>query len=274
VSEPSLPTVPERPAQPTYFDPNQPDVQVNVKELFGPNFKDGVVEVDYLLCTRTPKSMYRRDFVYLSRLLYSMERYRAISIVDEGKLDAAEALVIRKLDSVRQLISKNLREAKALISANAHQAHSISYPRAMRYRAPIVSPYAREYMEILRDADEVYSQLEVAFLLGLIERVKRRGTEALMRKSIRAISAVVRQVRIETVKYMDSLRTKTQDMATRDEIAQITQQDAATLAHEGKSDTEVLGSVSGESDLTAIAGSATPLPTPGGSSEAPVPAAA
>lgn len=263
MSESTLSSTVERPARPQFFDPAKPDVQVSVTELFGPNFRDGVVEIDYELRTRTPKQLYKRDFAYLSRLLYSMERYRTIHIVDEAKLDEGEARVIKKLDAVRKLISSNLREATALIEANAHVAHSISYPRAMRYRAPIISPYAREYMEILSDADSLYAKIEVSFLLGLIERTKRRDVEALTRKAIRTISDVVRQVRVETVKYMDSLRSKADDAETREQITAMTQVDAATLAAEAKSDGEVIGSVSSEHDIDAIAGSAQPLPNPG-----------
>lgn len=253
---------PQRPAAPTYFDPHKPEAQVGVTQLFGAGFRDGVVEIDYMLCTRTPRQMYRRDFVYISRLLYSLERYRTIRSADVARLDECEQKVVRKLDSVRQLVARTLREANALIAANVQPAHHITYPRAMRYRAPIISPYAREYMEVLTDADRAYAQIEVAFLLGLIDRHKRREIEVFMRKAIRAISAVVRQVRVEAVRYVDSLRSKTDDAADRSQIEQMAQQDAATLTHEAQADSELLSSPSAEHDLAVIAGDAQPLPYP------------
>lgn len=262
MSDTPLEAAPQRPAAPAYFNPHQPDAQVGVTQLFGSGFRDGVVEIDYMLCTRTPRQMYRRDFVYISRLLYSLERYRTIRSADMARLDECEQKVVRKLDGVRQLVARTLREANALIAANVQPAHHITYPRAMRYRAPIISPYAREYMEVLTDADRAYAQIEVAFLLGLIDRHKRREIEVLMRKAIRAISAVVRQVRVEAVRYVDSLRSKADDAADRSQIAEMAQQDAATLTHEAQADSELLSSPSAERELEAIAGDAQPLPYP------------
>ena len=83
---------PQRPAAPTYFDPHKPEAQVGVTQLFGAGFRDGVVEIDYMLCTRTPRQMYRRDFVYISRLLYSLERYRTIRSADVARLDECEQM--------------------------------------------------------------------------------------------------------------------------------------------------------------------------------------
>ena len=274
MSDTTLAAAPERPAAPTYFDPHKPESQVSVTELFGAGFRDGVVEIDYMLCTRTPRQMYRRDFVYISRLLYSLERYRTIRSADAARFDEFEQKVVRKLDGVRQLIGRTLREANALIAANVQPAHHITYPRAMRYRAPIISPYAREYMEVLSDADRAYAQIEVAFLLGLIDRHKRREIETLMRKSIRAISAVVRQVRVDAVRYLDSLRSKADDAGDRSQIAQMVQQDAATLTREAQADAELQSSPSVEHDLVVIAGDALPLPVPSPRDEAVITTAA
>jgi hypothetical protein len=252
----------ERPARPTFHDPSKPDVRVTVTELFGPNFRDGVVEIDYLLCTRGMKQMYRRDFIYLSRLLYALDRYRTISLVDQTKLDAVEQLVVRKLDNVRKLIAKHLKQAAALIEANEQKAHAISYPRSMRYRAPIISPYAREYMEVLSQADAVYAKLEISFLLGLIDRHTRSVTELEMRQAIRTINKTVRQMRVEMAKYVSSLRAGA-DQETRKEIEDITHAEALSLQSEAKADSDVLGSVSTESDLNKLADQAIAAAAPG-----------
>lgn len=244
----------EAPARPTYFDPQAPDHQVTVTDLFGPHFRDGVVELDYLLRTQNMKQLYKRDFVYISRMLYSVERYRKVSIVDQTKIDASEAIVTRKIDSVRKLLNSQLKQATALIEANAQVAHRISYPRAERYRAPLISPYAREFMELLVTCDEAASKLEAAYLLGLIEREKRSAVLMQMRKAIRTIAPTARQIRVELAKYMRRLLTEAKG-EERSSIEGMISQEAQSLTVEGQNDSEVLGSVSEERALQALAAS-------------------
>lgn len=245
----------------TFHDPSSPDVQVSVYDLFGPGFRDGVLEMDYMLRTKVPKSMYRRDFVYLSRLLHAMDRYRGIRSADPVRLDEQETKVAHKLDNVSKLIKKRAKEGQALLEVHKTEAATITYPRAARYRAPIISPYAREFMEILTAADSVFADLEMLFLLGAIDRKQRGVIEFEVRRACRAISAVVRQVRVETLKYIEGLKHQANE-AEQQEITEIASTEAATLKQEGSMDMETTTEISYQATLERIAGDAVPLPAP------------
>lgn len=260
MNDSTLPDSLPRVERPTLYDPSSPAAQITIEDLFGNRFRGAVVQIDYELRTRSPRQMYKRDFVYLSRLLHSLDTYREIPIIDQTYLDDKEASVTKKIDAVKKLIGNKLREANALIAANAQKAYAIAHAKAIVCRAPIVSPYAREYMEILVDADKLYSQLDAAYMLGLITRPDKGRIESMVRQAIRSIAQVVRQARVESVKHLASLRGAAQDAGTAEAIKAIAGTDAATLAHEGAVDADVLGSVSSEAGLAAIAAGASPLP--------------
>lgn len=240
-------------SRPKFANPAAPGEQLTARELFGANFNGAVVEIDYELQSRTTKSFFRRDFAYVSRLLNALENYRTIKVVDQAKLDAAEAVVTKKLDAVTELVGKKAKDAAALLEANRQAGHNIVYPRAMHFRAPIISPYAREYMEVLKHADSAYANLDLCFLMGLVDRKVKTETEALIRKAIRSISQTVQQQRAETAKYVTSLRGQTDDAESLRTIAQVAGAEAASLVQEASEDTETAGSVSTLHDLEAVA---------------------
>lgn len=263
-------------SRPKFANPAAPGEQLTARELFGANFNGAVVEIDYELQSRTTKSFFRRDFAYVSRLLNALENYRTIKVVDQAKLDAAEAVVTKKLDAVTELVGKKAKDAAALLEANRQAGHNIVYPRAMHFRAPIISPYAREYMEVLKHADSAYANLDLCFLMGLVDRKVKTETEALIRKAIRSISQTVQQQRAETAKYVTSLRGQTDDAESLRTIAQVAGAEAASLVQEASEDTETAGSVSTLHDLEAVAkASATAQPAAeAGADAAPAEAAA
>jgi hypothetical protein len=81
-------------------------------------------------------------------------------------------------------------------------------------------------------------------------------------------------VRVDAVRYLDSLRSKADDAGDRSQIAQMVQQDAATLTREAQADAELQSSPSVEHDLVVIAGDALPLPVPSPRDEAVITTAA
>src|SRR5262249_25036952 len=162
-----------------------------------PKFKGGVITMKFVLQTQRMKQFYRRDFVYLSQMLYAIEMYRGIRGVAMAKLEHVEQAIAKKLDAVRKLFVQASKEAAALINANGHGDTQIAYPTPVQYRTPIISPFAREYMEILKLADDAFARLHTCHLLGLVDTKRKFGTEANYRKAVRAISEVVRLSRIE-----------------------------------------------------------------------------
>lgn len=239
--------------QATFESPLNLDQHLTVLDLFGPRFRGGVIELSYRLQTSKMKQFYRRDFIHVSRMMYSVDLYREIRGVDVAKLDAAEQGIADKLDAVRKLLERGAREAIAAIRANSHEGTPIAYGRPITYRAPIISPYAREFMEILVLADDVFSKQDTCHLLGLMTSKQKGGYQATFKKAIRSISGFVRATRIDLLKHIRGLRAQQLDAETEDLIQSAVSSEAAQLVDEGRSDAELLQSPSQESDVARIA---------------------
>lgn len=208
--------------------------------------------LQYEMQTPRIKQFYRRDFVYLSQLLYALNTYREIRGVEPAKIDAAEMNVGKKLDAVMALMKRTVNEAETAIRMNNHEGTPIDFAYPVCYKAPIISPYAREYLEVLVAADDAFKMVNKAWLLGLIDPKQRSQKEFTLRKAIRAIAEVVRLQRIEMAKHVRSIRAQA-DEITRNEIDAVTSQEAANLLRQGQDDAETLTTVSAESDLKAMA---------------------
>ena len=248
--------------RPNVFDPSRPAEKIDVVDLFGKAFQGSFIELDIELSARTPRQLFQRDFLYISRLFNSLERYRDIKGVDQAMLDTEEEKVAKKLDAVKQLVAKNVRELGALLTANQHHNAKVTNAKTVLYRAPIISPYAREYVEVLQDANEAFVQAEVAFLFGVIDRKQKQSIDKTVRQAIRAISSVVRQARAAALAHLKSVNGQASDEATRKQISQIASDDASTLLAEGERDSELLGSITMEKTITEMAVTGQALPAP------------
>lgn len=247
-AEASNPHLPE----PTVENPDNPGQQLSISSVFGPKFRGGVVELEFEVKTQRIKHFYRRDFVYLSQMLYAIDTYRNIHGIDEKRLDAAEAAIAKKMDAVRALLHSRIQQMTTKIATNGHSALQIRFPKPVRYRAPIISPYAREFMELLVLCDEAFAKLEMCHLLGLEDSKTRSKLNLEFRKTIRAISAMVRQTRIELLKYVRSMRSNL-DSEGQEAVDQALQQEASSLSRQRDEEPEIQASVSVEADVQRIA---------------------
>jgi hypothetical protein len=248
--------------RPNVFNPSQPAEKIDLVDLFGKQFQGAVIELDFELSARTPRQLFQRDFVYVSRLFYNLDRYRDIKGVDQTLLDTEEEKVAKKLDAVKQLVTKNVRELDALLAANSHDNARVTNAKTVLYRAPIISPFAREYVEVLQKANGAFVQADVAFLFGLIDRKQKQHIDKTVRQAIRAISQVVRQARAAALAHLKALNGQAADEATRQVISQIASDEASTLLKEGEHDAELLGSITMERTINELAGSGQALPAP------------
>lgn len=239
--------------RPTFANPSAPHEALSARDLFGKNFNGAIVELDYKLRARTSKSFFRRDFIYLSRLLYALETYRNIRSIDEAKLDRSEEIVQNKLDAVQTLVKGKQRECAVIREQNAQAFAQAIYPREMTFRAPITSPTAKEYMDVLVAADAMYAELEVCYLLSLIDRKAKTSIEQLVRKAIRSISQTVQQQRAEMAKYVASLRDATTDAESLEVIKSVGGAEAAGVLSDADTDQDTAGSVSTLHDLRTLA---------------------
>jgi hypothetical protein len=238
--------------------------RLTAEDIFGPYFDDGIIELQYELRTPRSKQFFKRDFVYLSQLLYSLARYRAMRIpgpdgqyrdVNPGALDAVEANLNRKIDGIREFLTKKAREAAALLEANGHSDMAIKYSQPVVLSAPIIAPMAREFMEILQVADDTFAKVQACYLLGLLNPATKVKVEFECRRVIRALSPTVRLHRIKLGQLVQQMRENATPEAAK-LIGDVVAREFTTLISQGAEEPDIKGSVSDESDLERMASAA------------------
>lgn len=237
---------------PKLQNPQNPTERLSVEALFGERFEGGLIEKQYTLNTPRIKQFYRRDFVYVSRLFYGIDSFRRIWQLDSSALDAIETQLAKKMSAVSKLLQGFMQQAQAAMTVNGFGAQDISYAKPINYVVPIISPAAREYMELLVQADETLAKVDACHLLGLIKSADKHKTENDMRKAIRAISATVRGQRIALLKYANAVR-KDSDPDARKVIAEFVGKEIADLMKQRTEDPDAQAPVSEERDLQRAA---------------------
>lgn len=257
-------TTPDQAAAVMLANPANQTERLAADDIFGPYFDDGIIELQYQLRTPRPKQFFKRDFVYLSQLLYSIARYRAMRIagpdgvyreVDPGALDAVEANLNRKIDGIREFLIKKAREASALLAANGHSEMAIKYSQPVTLSAPIIAPMAREFMEILVVADEAFAKVQACYLLSLITPAAKVKAETECRRVIRALSPTVRLHRIKLSQLVQRMRENATPEAAK-LIGEVVSREFTALISQGAEEPDIKASVSQERDLERMASAA------------------
>ncbi len=161
----------------------------------GRRFRGATLKLDFELRTTVARQVFRRDFVYISQQLHALEASRRVQGIDRPRLKEALATVARCIDAVRALLLRCAADARALILLHGHAGADVEFARPTRLRATIVSPYARDFVDILGHADEALTQLERAWLLGLLHPAAKAQQASECRRALQGFKEIVRQQR-------------------------------------------------------------------------------
>lgn len=190
---------------PAETDPDHPDERSAVREMFGRHFRGGLIIVTYCIKTRCIRQFYQRDFIYLSGLMHTLDKYRHLRGVDQALLDDTAAQLAGCLETTLESFRGRRQQAQALVAEQAAIDPPIRYPLAVQLDVPIISPSAHSYMEMLAAADDAFAALEKCWLLALIDTRVRKLEEAALRQSIRLVSSVVRRCRDDMTRHVRSI---------------------------------------------------------------------
>ena len=119
------------------------------------------------------RQVFRRDFVYVSRLLHALEASRRVRGMDRAFLDDALAAIQRRADDARALLGRIEADVQAWIGARDQPDAPITFARPARFLATVVSPEAHRYLALLVQADVALGHLERAWLLGAVDPATR-----------------------------------------------------------------------------------------------------
>jgi len=146
--------------------------------------RGATLHVDLELRTALVRQVFRRDFVYVSRLLHALEASRRVQGLDRARLADALAALQRRADDVQALLRGLQADLEARVAARAPSGAQITFARPARFLAMVVSPAAQRYLALLMHADTTLAQLERAWLLGVVDPATRTALTADCRRAL------------------------------------------------------------------------------------------
>jgi hypothetical protein len=160
----------------------------------GRRFHGATLKLDFELRAPTTRQIFRRDFVYVSRQLHALEASRRVQGLDRQLLNDALMTVERHGELAKLALKKAADETLTLIALQGHGDAQVEFAPT-RLQATIVSPYARVFIDVLRQADDMLTQLERAWLLGLVDPATKAYRASDCRKVLHVFKEVVREQR-------------------------------------------------------------------------------
>lgn len=149
------------------------------------------LRIDFELRTSVVRQVFRRDFVYVSRLLHALQVSRRVQGLDRTCLNEALATLQRRADDVQELLERIQAQLQATLAAHAPPGAELAFARPARFQATVVSPAASRYLELLTLADDTLAHLEKAWLLGLIEPADRTALASDCRRALNGYKDLV-----------------------------------------------------------------------------------
>jgi len=143
------------------------------------------LRVDLLLRTTVVRQVFRRDFVYVSRLLHALEASRRVRGLERGELDEALATLQRRADDVHELLQRARDQLQAVIASHPSADAELAFVRPARFQATVVCPSAQRYLALLSQADDTLAHLEMAWLLGLVAPADRAALASDCRRALK-----------------------------------------------------------------------------------------
>jgi hypothetical protein len=185
----------------------------------GRRFRGPTLRMRFELRTSAARQIFRRDFVYVSQQLHALEASRRVQGLPREDLNEALAAVGRRIDAVRTSLLHSTEQTRDLIALHGHSSADVEFARPTELHATIVSPYARDFMDVLVHADAALGELERAWLLGLIEPTEKGRLVGECRKAVQGVKEIVRQQRQSIgaqVRELNAHRTEAASIAGRE----------------------------------------------------------
>ena len=131
--------------------------------------QSAALRVDLELRSAVVRQVFRRDFVYVSRLLHALEASRRVQGLDRASLDDALATLQRCEEDAHELLDRIQAGVAARIAAQPRSGAQVAFAHPARFQATVVCPFARRHLALLMHADDVLAHLERAWLAGALD---------------------------------------------------------------------------------------------------------
>ena len=230
--------------------------QISLADVFGNSFEGAVIMREVSLNTEDIRKLVRRDYLYLSKMLHTVTRTREFRGINPGPLNKIEDGLEAKIQQIKELIGLRRIEVQKRFNKKPDATVDVTHARTTTFNAPIASPHANSYLDLLLDADEFISRATACWLQGLMKPQEFHGGTREIKRSLHSIKADVTKARAECFKMLE--RASADLPSTDPEAAQMKAdagEMAKTLVKDANSDQEVMESlsISEQSDLQRIA---------------------
>ena len=155
--------------------------------------RGGVVTLPWSLRTGAVRRCYRRDYPAVNRWLAGLERTRHFRTVSAERCDAATRAITDQVTLARGLFDEAVRRHDGEVAAAGFADVPFHDPGALTVAAPVETPLAHVYLQMLTAADDAFASVERAWLLGLVDHRSRRQAANLLHKALNAVTAQVRE---------------------------------------------------------------------------------
>lgn len=170
------------------------------KKVFGvaymERFTDPIYFTNGVFLNYRIHKFYENNFAFMSRNLFSEYVYLRRPKYNREILSKYHALMARKLQSLEMLIKRFNDQIDHVMETNNVTLDDIGYLRPNHELVPVIHAQARQYLDLLKAADALFTKTAAAVLQGVIDSDAKRETE---NKTILAMRGLGNTVRSEAI---------------------------------------------------------------------------
>lgn len=180
------------------------------RETFGRQMRGALEKEPVEFGSSIVQSFVRRDYTLLNKNLhFAIDAPRTLPRYDTTTCDEVDELFRKKIGESITYVNNLKQQLWQLFQANAVDPKA-EFPSVLRQDLFYVSPHAKNYIKLLRIADEYMLLLWSAYLNGLVSARDRHGEELKVRKRIRSITNLARDVKFQTYKKFNAWQANEQ----------------------------------------------------------------
>jgi hypothetical protein len=208
------------------------------RETFGRQMRGAVAREPVEFGSTIVQSIVRREFLLLNKnISFTIDAPRTIPRFDTTACDEIDDMFKKKIGDTIVYVD-NLTKQLWAVFENASETPAAEFPNVLKQDLPYVSPRVKEYIKLLRRADDYLKLIWGAYLAGLVSARDRHSAEIAVRKRLRSISNLARDVKFRMYKQFNAWQTAEKarqpagtDAASAGEPAGDSGENAATAAH-------------------------------------------
>lgn len=217
----------------------------SLADVFGEHFEGPVLEREIVIESEQIRKLIKKDYLYISKMLHTVTRAREYQRADQGKLNQLEENLEQAIKAVQQLLSDRTIKLQALFNKHPDAKYSVRAARRTKFIAPVASPHAFGYLDMLEEADVFFSRAHSAWIQKVTKPQEHNDLVREIKRLMYGIKHHITKARIECFNLMEKLQ-RTMDKTDPD-AAQLTADltnSAKSLIADAQADSEVRESLS------------------------------